>query len=170
MVSDINAGEILSRVLSISSVLFISFLSFWYSHGVYLIPFVVVSQSGYSVLVLSLCSLCFSILEVSIAVSSSLELLSSTESGLLRSPLQAFFTSVTVFYFQHFFWFFLRIFISHLFRFPSVLAYCLHYQLAPLAYLEKSMATHSTVLAWRIPGMEEPGELLSMGLHRVRHN
>ena len=33
--------------------------------------------------------------------------------------------------------------------------------------LEKEMATHSSVLAWRIPGMEEPGGLLSMGLHRV---
>ena len=29
------------------------------------------------------------------------------------------------------------------------------------------MGTHSSVLAWRIPGMEEPGGLLSMGLHRV---
>ena len=36
--------------------------------------------------------------------------------------------------------------------------------------LEKEMATHSSVLAWRIPGMEEPGELLSMGLHRVGHD
>ena len=36
--------------------------------------------------------------------------------------------------------------------------------------LEKEMATHSSVLAWRIPGMEEPGELLSMGSHRVGHN
>ena len=33
--------------------------------------------------------------------------------------------------------------------------------------LEKEMATHSSILAWRIPGMEEPGELLSMGSHRV---
>ena len=32
------------------------------------------------------------------------------------------------------------------------------------------MATHSSVLAWRIPGTEEPGGLLSMGLHRVRHD
>ena len=32
------------------------------------------------------------------------------------------------------------------------------------------MATHSSVLAWRIPGMGEPGGLLSMGLHRVKHN
>ena len=31
--------------------------------------------------------------------------------------------------------------------------------------LEKEMATHSSVLAWRIPGMEEPGGLPSMGSH-----
>ena len=36
--------------------------------------------------------------------------------------------------------------------------------------LEKEMATHSSVLAWRIPGTVEPDELLSMGLHRVRHD
>ena len=37
--------------------------------------------------------------------------------------------------------------------------------------LEKEeMATHSSVLAWRIPGMGEPSGLLSMGLHRVRHD
>ena len=36
--------------------------------------------------------------------------------------------------------------------------------------LEKEMATHSSVLAWRIPGTEEPGRLLSMGLHRVGHD
>ena len=35
--------------------------------------------------------------------------------------------------------------------------------------LEKEMATHSSVLAWRIPGMGEPGGLPSMGLHRVGH-
>ena len=33
--------------------------------------------------------------------------------------------------------------------------------------LEEEMATHSNVLAWRIPGTGEPGELLSMGSHRV---
>ena len=33
--------------------------------------------------------------------------------------------------------------------------------------LEKEMATHSSVLAWRIPGMGEPGGLLSVGSHRV---
>ena len=36
--------------------------------------------------------------------------------------------------------------------------------------LEKEMATHSSVLAWRIPGTAEPGGLMSMGLHRVRHD
>ena len=35
---------------------------------------------------------------------------------------------------------------------------------------EKAMATHSSVLAWRIPGMGEPGGLLSMGSHRVGHD
>ena len=32
------------------------------------------------------------------------------------------------------------------------------------------MATHSSILAWRIPGTEEPGGLLSMGSHRVRQD
>ena len=36
--------------------------------------------------------------------------------------------------------------------------------------LEKETATHSSVLAWRIPGTEGPGGLPSMGSHRVRHN
>ena len=36
--------------------------------------------------------------------------------------------------------------------------------------LEKEMATHSSVLAWRIPGIGEPGGLQSMGSHRVEHN
>ena len=36
--------------------------------------------------------------------------------------------------------------------------------------LEKKMATHSSVLAWRIPGMGEPGGLPSMGSHRVGHD
>ena len=35
---------------------------------------------------------------------------------------------------------------------------------------EKEMATHSSVLAWRIPWMEEPGRLLSMGSLRVGHD
>jgi len=36
--------------------------------------------------------------------------------------------------------------------------------------LEKEMATHSSVLAWRIPGMAVPGGLLSVGSYRVRHD
>ena len=36
--------------------------------------------------------------------------------------------------------------------------------------LEKEMATHSSVLAWRIPWTEEPGGLQSMGSQRVEHN
>ena len=42
--------------------------------------------------------------------------------------------------------------------------------LACMHALEKEMATHSNVLAWRIPGMAEPGGLLSMGSHRVGHD
>ena len=40
----------------------------------------------------------------------------------------------------------------------------------PFHALEKEMATHSSVLAWRIPGTGEPGGLPSMGLHRVGHD
>ena len=36
--------------------------------------------------------------------------------------------------------------------------------------LEKEMATHSSILAWRIPGMVEPGGLPSMGSQRVGHD
>ena len=36
--------------------------------------------------------------------------------------------------------------------------------------MEKAMAPHSSTLAWRIPQMEEPGGLQSMGLHRVGHD
>ena len=36
--------------------------------------------------------------------------------------------------------------------------------------LEKEMATHSSVLAWRIPGMGEPGGLPSLGSHRFGHD
>ena len=39
-----------------------------------------------------------------------------------------------------------------------------------LNIVEKEMATHSRVLAWRIPGMAEPGGLPSMGSHRVGHD
>ena len=36
--------------------------------------------------------------------------------------------------------------------------------------LEKEMATHSSILAWRIPWTDEPGELQSMGSQRVRND
>ena len=36
--------------------------------------------------------------------------------------------------------------------------------------LEKEMATHSSILAWRIPGTEEPGGQQFWGLHRVKHD
>ena len=36
--------------------------------------------------------------------------------------------------------------------------------------LDKEMATHSSILAWRIPGKVEPGGLTSMGSHRVGHS
>ena len=39
-----------------------------------------------------------------------------------------------------------------------------------LSCMEKEMATHSSVLAWRIPGMGEPDGLPSMGSHRVRYD
>ena len=45
----------------------------------------------------------------------------------------------------------------------------LHFHFS-LHALEKEMAAHSSILAWRIPGMEEPGGLLSMGSHRVGHD
>ena len=41
---------------------------------------------------------------------------------------------------------------------------------APVGVLEKAMAPHSSTLAWRIPWMEEPGRLQSIGSQRVRHD
>ena len=46
-------------------------------------------------------------------------------------------------------------------------------QVRPLGWedpLEKGMATHSSILSWRIPWTEESGRLQSMGSQRVRHN
>ena len=45
----------------------------------------------------------------------------------------------------------------------------LHFHFS-LHALEKEMATHSSVLAWRIPGMGKPDGLPSMGSHRIRHD
>ena len=46
----------------------------------------------------------------------------------------------------------------------------LSHQVFYQSVLEKEMATHSSVLAWRIPGTGEPGGLPSMGSHRVGHD
>ena len=46
----------------------------------------------------------------------------------------------------------------------------LHFHFSLFHALEKEMATHSSVLAWRIPGMGEPGVLPSMRSHRVGHD
>ena len=57
--------------------------------------------------------------------------------------------------------------------FPSIWLVHIHIPHIPEAYshaLEKEMATHSSVLAWRIPGTGEPGGLPSMGSHRVGHD
>ena len=48
---------------------------------------------------------------------------------------------------------------------PSDLTFTFHFYA-----LKREMATHSSVLAWRTPGMAEPGGLLSMGSHSIRHN
>ena len=40
----------------------------------------------------------------------------------------------------------------------------------PIVSLEKEMVTHSSILAWEIPGREEPGGLQSMGWQRVGHD
>ena len=44
------------------------------------------------------------------------------------------------------------------------------FRVEPLDEREKAMVPHSSTVAWRIPGMEEPGGLLSMELHRVGHD
>ena len=48
--------------------------------------------------------------------------------------------------------------------------YCVVWSLGQENHLEKGMATHSSILAWRIPWTEEPGGLYSMGSQRVRHD
>ena len=46
---------------------------------------------------------------------------------------------------------------------PSIISY-------PMVWLEKAMAPHSSTLAWKVPWMEEPGRLQSMGSRRVGHD
>ena len=52
----------------------------------------------------------------------------------------------------------------------AVLAQRIQHYAILVMKVEKKMATHSSILAWRIPGTEEPGGLPSMGSHRVRHD
>ena len=47
---------------------------------------------------------------------------------------------------------------------------CSNYRTIALISMEKEMAAHSSMLAWRIPGMEETGGLQSMGSHGVGHD
>ena len=47
---------------------------------------------------------------------------------------------------------------------------CSNYRATALISMEKEMAAHSSMLAWRIPGMEETGGLQSMGSHGVGHD
>ena len=59
----------------------------------------------------------------------------------------------------------MNIIIMLILRVMSDFPFTLHFHA-----LEKEMAIHSSVLAWRIPGMGEPGGLSSMGSHRVGHD
>ena len=59
--------------------------------------------------------------------------------------------------------------LKHFYIYSQFLGTCMYVHMCVHA-LEKEMATHSSVLAWRIPGTGEPGGLPSMGLHRVGHD
>ena len=54
-------------------------------------------------------------------------------------------------------------------RYKSDTTERLHFHFS-LSCIGEEMATHSRILAWRIPGTGEPGGLPSMGSHRVRHD
>ena len=70
--------------------------------------------------------------------------------------------------------------MSHIQVFNSFLAnFCVWYKIGALfhsvacsypVFLERAMAPHASTLAWKIPWMEEPGGLQSMGLPRVGHD
>ena len=59
---------------------------------------------------------------------------------------------------------------SIFFNFMPAVTICNDFNISYIFNLEKEMATHSSVLAWRIPGTGEPGGLLSMGSHRVGYD
>ena len=46
----------------------------------------------------------------------------------------------------------------------------MNFEATPIVNMEKGVAPHSSILAWRILWMEEPGGLLSIGSHKVRHD
>ena len=60
-------------------------------------------------------------------------------------------------------------YVQYIIHIPLGLLFIQHLLSASCA-LEKEMATHSSVLAWRIPGTGLPGGLQSLGLHRVGHD
>ena len=69
-------------------------------------------------------------------------------------------------------WLFFFLFrsISNLLFFLEFRIACVPWSLSGEDLLDKGMATHSSILAWRIPWTEEPGGLQSMGLQRVGHD
>ena len=95
-------------------------------------------------------------------------ILNSWGSGSVRNTF-LFFKSPSLWYFIMAVWAksFFPIFKFATFQILRMLLVVLSRTSQPL---EKEMATHSSILAWRIPGTAEPGGLLSMGLHRVRHD
>ena len=60
--------------------------------------------------------------------------------------------------------------LSHIWTRKSLLTIVNNLHIYIYIYLEEGMATHSSILAWRIPWTEEPGRLQSTGLQRVGHN
>ena len=64
----------------------------------------------------------------------------------------------------------IHIFVPWVFFFANDLIFTFYFICILDDGTKKEMATHSSILAWRIPGTEEPGGLLSMGLHRVGHD
>ena len=60
--------------------------------------------------------------------------------------------------------------VAHLVKNPPAMWETWVWSLSGEDPLEKGMATHSSILAWRIPWTEEPGRLQSMGSQRVRHD
>ena len=62
--------------------------------------------------------------------------------------------------------------LSEMVKYLGLVGYCWLFAISftLLLYMEKEMATHSSILAWKIPWMEEPCRLQSMGSQRVGHD